>query len=157
MEVRIKKLHSDSQFSAWSCGNGMDLFAYLDSPVLLNPGMRRLVPTGIAVNLPLGTEAQVRPKRCLAINFGITILDTPQIIAEDDASEIHILLVNLGEKGFSVKSGMAIAQLAIVPVYQPQFSLIDETGVVAYEEMAATCKEPLHAPAGFKMEALSLG
>jgi dUTP pyrophosphatase len=136
MEVKIKKLRPNTKFLVRDCGNGIDLFADLDSPILLYPGMRRLIPTGIAIQLPSNTEAQLRPKRGIAINCGVTILDAPHIIQEGDENEIQVLLINLGEKGFSVKPGAAIARMVIVPVYYPKIYFIEETEAIATENIS---------------------
>jgi dUTP pyrophosphatase len=125
MKVNIKKLHEDAQAPAYDNGFGMDVFAYLANPVLLYPGMRKLIPTGIMLELPTHTEAQLRPKRELAINCGVTVLDAPQVIHASFNDEIQVLLINLGETAFSVRPGMAIAQLSLAPVYELDFHLVE--------------------------------
>ncbi len=107
-------------------GTGIDLFAQLDSPILLHPGMRRLIPAGIGLELPSRTEAQLRAQRDMAITCGVTLLDAPYIVSPGNSDEIQVLLVNLGERGFSVKPGMAIAQMSIVSVCAPEIRLIGE-------------------------------
>lgn len=119
MELRLKKLHPDAKVTICEYGSRINLYARLDNPVLLNPNMRRLIPTGIVVELPDHTEAQLRPERNMAIQTGITILDAPYTICQGDHHEIQILLVNLGDKGCCVKPGMAIAQMTLLPVCQP--------------------------------------
>lgn len=156
MEVRIKKLHPTAKLTVHEYGSGVDLFAHLDSPVLLCPGMRKLIPTGIQIQLMAGTEAHLRPKRSMAIDFGVTILDAPQIIREGENEEIHILLINLGEHGFSVKPGMAIAQMAIAPVYRPEICFLEDAEELLQDEVFETLREIVHPVNGHKMGALTV-
>ena len=98
---------------------GADLMAALHKPVLLAPGARTLIPTGISIQLPAGFEAQVRPRSGLAIKNGITILNSPGTIDADFRGEIKVVLVNLSTEVFSVGRGLRIAQLIIAPVIRP--------------------------------------
>ena len=98
---------------------GADLMAALQKPVLLAPGARVLIPTGISIQLPAGFEAQVRPRSGLAIKHGITILNSPGTIDADFRGEINVVLANLSTEVFSVERGMRIAQLIIAPVIRP--------------------------------------
>jgi dUTP pyrophosphatase len=97
---------------------GLDLMAAVpaDQPVTLMPGARALIPTGIAIALPPGTEAQVRPRSGLAVKHGITVLNTPGTIDADYRGEIQIIVVNLGQQDFVISSGLRIAQLVVAPV-----------------------------------------
>jgi dUTP pyrophosphatase len=97
---------------------GLDLMAAvaLDAPVTLAPGARALVPTGLAVALPAGTEGQVRPRSGLAARHGVTVLNAPGTIDADYRGEIQVILVNFGQESFTVTRGMRIAQLIIAPV-----------------------------------------
>ncbi len=97
---------------------GLDLVAAVPAaaPVTLAPGARALVPTGIAIALPRGLEAQVRPRSGLAARHGVTVLNTPGTIDADYRGEILVILVNLGTDSFSVDRGMRIAQLVLAPV-----------------------------------------
>jgi len=97
---------------------GMDLSAALDEgvPLALEPGQRRLVPTGIAIALPEGYEAQVRPRSGLARRHGVSVLNAPGTIDWDYRGEIMVLLINLGEERFRLRRGGRIAQLVIQPV-----------------------------------------
>jgi dUTP pyrophosphatase len=92
---------------------GMDLLAAVDTDVELQPGARVLVPAGIAIELPEGAEAQVRPRSGLAAKNGITILNAPGTIDSDYRGEIKVILVNLGHEPFRVTRGMRIAQMVI--------------------------------------------
>ena len=92
---------------------GMDLRANLDSPIMLVPGQRALVPTGLFLELPEGTEAQVRPRSGLAFKHGVTVLNAPGTIDADYRGEVGVLLINLGTEPFEVKDGERIAQLVL--------------------------------------------
>ncbi|HWA44490.1 MAG TPA: dUTP diphosphatase [Hypericibacter adhaerens] len=95
---------------------GMDLVAAVTAPVTLAPGERALVPTGLAVALPPGYEAQVRPRSGLALKHGITLLNSPGTIDADYRGEIGVILVNLGQAPFTVERGLRIAQMVVAPV-----------------------------------------
>ena len=95
---------------------GMDLLAANDDPLVLQPGGRALVPTGIAIALPEGTEAQVRPRSGLAAKHGVTVLNTPGTIDADYRGEIKVILINLGDAPFTVERGSRIAQIVVAPV-----------------------------------------
>lgn len=95
---------------------GMDLCA--SEAILLPPGETRAVPTGIAIQLPAGTEGQVRPRSGLAMKHQITVLNSPGTIDEGYRGEIKVLLINHGRHAFEITAGMRIAQLVIAPVHQ---------------------------------------
>jgi dUTP pyrophosphatase len=92
---------------------GMDLRANLDRPIILEPGQRALIPTGLFLELPEGTEAQVRPRSGLAFKHGITVLNAPGTIDADYRGEVGVLLINLGQEPFEVTDGERIAQLVV--------------------------------------------
>jgi dUTP pyrophosphatase len=92
---------------------GMDLHAAVAEDIELKPGERFLVPTGIAIELPEGFEAQVRPRSGLAANHGVTILNAPGTVDSDYRGEIKVILINLGQEPFRVSRGMRIAQMVI--------------------------------------------
>jgi dUTP pyrophosphatase len=111
---------------------GLDLLAAVaaDRPVTIRPGERALIPTGIAVALPPGTEGQVRPRSGLAVRHGVTVLNAPGTIDADYRGEIQVILVNLGQVLFTVERGTRIAQLIIAPVMQAMLcetANLDET------------------------------
>ncbi|MCX8071862.1 MAG: dUTP diphosphatase [Candidatus Binatia bacterium] len=95
---------------------GLDLYAALSSPLTLAPGARCLVPTGIAIALPLGYEGQVRPRSGWAWRTGVTLLNTPGTIDADYRGEIQVILVNLGQEAVTIQPGDRIAQLVVAPV-----------------------------------------
>ena len=99
---------------------GMDLYAALDdgAAVSLAPGARLMVPTGIAIELAAGYEAQIRPRSGLAAKHGVTVLNTPGTIDADYRGEIKVILINLGEEPFVVARGDRIAQMVVHPVIQ---------------------------------------
>lgn len=97
---------------------GLDLVAAVDSPVQLAPGARALVPTGLAMALPAGFEAQVRPRSGLAAKHGLTVLNTPGTIDADYRGEVKVILINLGDTPFEIVRGERIAQMVIAPVLQ---------------------------------------
>ncbi len=112
---------------------GLDLLAALDvqSPMTLAPGARALVPTGLIMELPLGYEAQVRPRSGLALNYGVTVLNSPGTIDSDYRGEVSVMLVNLGQAPFEIRRGERIAQLVVAPVTHAE---LIEVGAVADTE-----------------------
>ncbi len=104
---------------------GMDLAAAIEAPVTLAPGGRTVVPTGLAIALPAGYEAQVRPRSGLAAKNGITVLNTPGTIDADYRGEVRVILVNLGDDAFEIERGMRIAQMVIAPITQASFAEVD--------------------------------
>lgn len=109
---------------------GLDLHAAVPAKVTLEPGQRELIPTGYAVALPPGHEGHVRPRSGLALNHGITVLNTPGTIDEDYRGEIGVVLINHGSEAFVVEPGARIAQLIVSPVTRVKVALteaLDET------------------------------
>jgi dUTP pyrophosphatase len=92
---------------------GLDLFAAVDKDVILAPGRHAAVPTGIAIALPEGFEAQVRPRSGLALRHGVTVLNAPGTVDSDYRGEVTAILINLGSEPFAVARGMKIAQLVV--------------------------------------------
>lgn len=92
---------------------GMDLEAAVEAPLTLKPGERQLVPTGLAIALPAGYEAQIRPRSGLALKHGVTVLNTPGTIDADYRGEIKVILANLGTEPFTVERGMRVAQMVV--------------------------------------------
>ncbi|MDR0404114.1 MAG: dUTP diphosphatase [Treponema sp.] len=101
---------------------GADLRACVESPVVLPPLGRGRIPTGLALELPPGHEAQVRPRSGLADRYGLTVLNSPGTIDSDYRGEIQVILVNLGNEPFTVRNGDRIAQLVVAPVLRALFS-----------------------------------
>ena len=122
VEVRIRRLpHAEGlPLPAYETAHaaGMDLRAAVDeaAPLTLAPGARAMVPTGLAIALPEGFEAQVRPRSGLAAKHGVTCLNTPGTIDADYRGEVKVILVNLGQEPFEIRRGERIAQMLIAPV-----------------------------------------
>ncbi len=116
MTVNFKKLHPSAVLPAYARPGdaGMDVCAC--EAVTLLPGERRLVRTGLVMELPHGTEAQMRPRSGLALKNGVTLLNTPGTIDEGYRGELGVILINLGSEPFEVQPGMRIAQMVIAPV-----------------------------------------
>ena len=120
VEVAIQRLAhgADLPLPAYATPGsaGCDLLAAVDAAVVIAPGERALVPTGIAIALPEGFEAQVRPRSGLAVKNGVTCLNAPGTIDADYRGEIKVILINLGTDAFAVERGMRIAQMVVAPV-----------------------------------------
>ena len=102
---------------------GADLAAALaeGEPVMLAPGQRAIIPCGFCMALPIGYEAQVRPRSGLAAKHGITVLNSPGTIDADYRGEVKVILINLGQEAFAIARGERIAQMVVAPVNVPQF------------------------------------
>jgi dUTP pyrophosphatase len=109
---------------------GMDVYAALPEPVTLAPGERTAIPTGIAIAVPPGYEAQIRPRSGWARNHGIALVNAPGTIDADYRGEIQVLLINLGQEPFTIRRGDRIAQMVVAPVMRvvwEEVSALDET------------------------------
>ena len=104
---------------------GMDVCAAVSQDTIVHAGERRLVPTGIAVAIPPGYEAQIRPRSGLALQYGITLLNTPGTIDADYRGEIGLIVINHGDQPFLVKRGDRLAQMIIGKVSRAQFEQVD--------------------------------
>lgn len=115
---------------------GMDLLAAVPEgqDVILNPGDRALIPTGVAIELPRGYEAQVRPRSGLALKNGVTVLNSPGTIDADYRGEIGVILINFGQIPFAVRRGARIAQLVVSPI--ERVALIESERLTASERGA---------------------
>lgn len=91
----------------------MDLHAHLEEAIVLQPGERKLIPTGLVIELPESYEAQIRPRSGLALKHGITVLNSPGTIDADYRGEIKVLLINLGQEAFEIANGERVAQMVI--------------------------------------------
>lgn len=105
---------------------GMDLFATLEEDLVLACGERTLVPTGIAIALPEGFEAQVRPRSGLALKHGIALVNSPGTIDPDYRGEIGVIVINHGAEPFTIRNGERIAQLVIAPFVRTTLEVVDE-------------------------------
>jgi dUTP pyrophosphatase len=135
-EVLIKRLEGNEdlplprQMSALAAGFDLHAAVKSDEPVTLQPGERALVPTGIAIAMPAGMEAQVRPRSGLAVKHGVTVLNAPGTIDADYRGEIKVPLINLGQEPFVVRRGERIAQMV--------FQLLPEIRLVEADELDST-------------------
>ena len=105
---------------------GMDLKANIDEPITLEPLQRAMVPTGLYIALPEGTEAQIRPRSGLAAKHGITVLNTPGTIDADYRGEIKVILVNLSNEPFIINPGERIAQMVVARYEKVEWDIVDE-------------------------------
>ncbi|MGP1525102.1 MAG: dUTP diphosphatase [Prevotella multiformis] len=127
--IRIKvinKGHQQLPAYATSQSAGMDLRANIDTPIVLQPMERRLIPTGLHIALPAGFEAQVRPRSGLALKHGLTVLNSPGTVDADYRGEIMVLLINLSSTPFTVNDGERIAQMVIARHEQAAFAEVEE-------------------------------
>lgn len=128
----MQRLRGDAQLPKYMTDGaaGLDLVACVDEDVTIAPGARRLIGTGLAIALPPGHEAQVRPRSGLAHKHGVTVLNAPGTVDEDYRGEVKVLLVNHGQEPFVVKAGERIAQLVIAKVERVELAEVaslDET------------------------------
>jgi len=105
---------------------GMDLAAAVQSDIVIEPGQTGLVPTGLMIAVPEGYEAQIRPRSGLALEYGITVPNSPGTVDPDYRGEIKVILLNLGSEPFKVGRGMRIAQMVIVPAVQASIRVVEE-------------------------------
>ena len=131
--IKIKVVNKGSQplpDYATAQSAGMDLRANISEPITLAPLERRLIPTGLHIGLPVGYEAQVRPRSGLALKKGITVLNAPGTIDSDYTGEIGVILINLSNEPFVIENGERIAQMVIARHEQAEFvpvEVLDET------------------------------
>jgi len=127
MQIKIVN-KSDNHLPAYSTemSAGMDIRAYLTEPVTLKPLERKLIPTGLFVEIPKGYEAQIRPRSGLALKKGITVLNTPGTIDADYRGEIGVILINLSQEDFVIENGERICQMIIASHETVEWSLVQE-------------------------------
>lgn len=128
VKVRVRSGCEDLALPAYETdhASGMDLRAAVDGPLVLQPGERTLVPTGIHIAVPVGYEGQVRPRSGLAARDGLTLVNAPGTIDADYRGEVKVVLINLGEKPVTINRGDRIAQLVICPVVRAVWDPVDE-------------------------------
>ena len=119
-KIQIKKLSNEVLTPKYetSGSSGMDIAAYIEKEVIINPGEKALIPTGFSLSIPQGYEVQIRPRSGLAAKKGVTILNTPGTIDSDYRGEIKVILINLSKDKFFVKKGERIAQMVVCPIQQ---------------------------------------
>ncbi len=130
IKIYIKRLKKNDPISLpqymTEGSSGMDLFAFLEEEVILLPGERRLIPTGISVAIPEGFEGQIRPRSGLAIQKGIGLVNGPGTIDSDYRGEVGILLINFGKDPFAIRNGERIAQMVISRVFRSILVEVDD-------------------------------
>ena len=122
----INKGHQPLPAYATEMSAGMDLRANLEEPVTLQPMERKLIPTGLYISLPVGHEAQIRPRSGLALKHGVTVLNTPGTVDADYRGEVKVLLVNLSDVPFVVNDGERIAQMIVAKYEQVEFVEVEQ-------------------------------
>ena len=127
VKVLIKKLNSKVQLPKYKTdgSSGMDLMAFLESPVNLNPQESELIPTGISIAIPEDTEVQIRPRSGLAAKSNISVLNTPGTIDSDYRGEIKIILFNHGKEDFVINNNDRIAQMILMPIVKAEFEEVE--------------------------------
>lgn len=126
--VKIKRLRADAKIPTYGSAEaaGADVYAVIDATTFIQPGERRMISTGIAVELPIGFEFQVRPRSGLAAKHGLTIVNTPGTVDSDYRGEIKVILLNTSNVPYQVEHGERIGQLVIAPVLRADFAEVDE-------------------------------
>lgn len=129
MDIKVvNKGHQPLPEYATPQSAGMDLRANIEAPITLKPMERRLIPTGLYIALPVGYEAQIRPRSGLALKHGITVLNTPGTIDADYRGELMVLLVNFSDSDFIINDGERIAQMVIARHEQGIFEVVEALG-----------------------------
>ena len=125
--VRIRRLRDGVELPRYmsELAAGLDLAAALDAPLTLAPMERALVPTGIAIALPPGVEAQIRPRSGLALRLGLTLLNTPGTIDADYRGEIRLIVINLGEESATIANGERLAQMVVARVARVDWTEVE--------------------------------
>lgn len=126
--LKIKWLRRPGLVPSYATGgaSGLDVHAFLDSPVTIAPGQWRLIPTGFALQVPDGFEVQVRPRSGMALRHGITVLNSPGTVDSDYRGEVGIILVNMGPEPYVVEPGQRVAQLVVCPVVRVDVRVVEE-------------------------------
>jgi dUTP pyrophosphatase len=127
MEIKIvNKSNNDLPAYSTDLSAGMDIRAFLPEPVILKPLERKLIPTGLYLEIPAGYEAQIRPRSGLALKKGITVLNTPGTIDADYRGEVGIILINLSNEEFVIESGERICQMIIASHETVKWNLVEK-------------------------------
>ena len=133
VQVKIKRKESAKDLPlpeyATTGSSGVDLYADVETETVISPGEIKLISCGIYIELPLGYEAQTRPRSGLALKHGITLVNTPGTIDSDYRGLVNLIVTNLGKEGFVVKRGHRLAQMVIREVTRAEFQETDELGV----------------------------
>lgn len=127
-KILIKRLSNKVSLPKYetSGSSGMDLAAFIDANIDIDPGKTEIIPTGLSVAIPEGFEIQIRPRSGLAAKDNITVLNTPGTIDADYRGEIKVILINLSQNKFTVENGLRIAQMVVCPLIQAQLEEVNE-------------------------------
>ena len=128
IKILIKRLSKQVSLPKYetSGSSGMDLGANIDGNLIIEPGKTVIIPTGLALSIPKGYEAQIRPRSGLAAKNKISVLNTPGTIDADYRGEIKVILINLGSEPFKIEKGLRIAQMVICPIVKAQLEEVDD-------------------------------
>jgi dUTP pyrophosphatase len=121
IEIKFQKLHPDAQIPSYAHIGDAGADVYAVAEVIVEPQKRAAIPTGLAVDIPLGYEIQVRPKSGLALKHGITVLNSPGTVDAGYRGEIQVIVINLGDETYTFTKGQKIAQLVLKPVIQANY------------------------------------
>lgn len=127
-KILIKKLQKEAVLPKYETqgSSGLDLSASIKSKIILKPGEKCLVPTGLSVSIPNKYELQIRPRSGLAAKKSITVLNTPGTIDSDYRGEIKIILINLGKEDFEITNGLRVAQMVLCPISKAELKEVDD-------------------------------
>ena len=128
IKVKIKQRVKNMPLPAYQTedASGLDLYAAIGDSIFIQPGEIKLIPTGIMLSIPSGYEGQIRPRSGIALNYGISVLNTPGTIDADYRGEVNVILINMGKKTFRINRGDRIAQLVFNRVIKADFELAEE-------------------------------
>ena len=128
IKILIKRLSKEVSLPKYETlgSSGMDIAANINANIIIGPGKTAIIPTGLALSIPKGFEVQIRPRSGLAAKQKISVLNTPGTIDADYRGEIKVILINLGEKSFTVERGIRIAQMVVCPIVQAQLNEVND-------------------------------
>ena len=128
VKILIKKLNKNSNIPEYKTdgSSGMDLMANIEKPIILHPGEKKLISTGITIAIPNEYEIQIRPRSGLAVKNGISVLNTPGTIDADYRGEIKVILINLSKQSFKINNNDRIAQMVLCPIIKAEFEEAQE-------------------------------
>tara|TARA_B100001013_G_scaffold261046_1_gene163809 strand:- start:840 stop:1277 length:438 start_codon:yes stop_codon:yes gene_type:complete len=128
VKILIKKLNKNTNIPEYKTdgSSGMDLMANIEKPIILHPGEKKLISTGITIAIPNEYEIQIRPRSGLAAKNGISVLNTPGTIDADYRGEIKVILINLSKQSFKINNNDRIAQMVLCPIVKAEFEEVQE-------------------------------
>ena len=127
IKILIKRLSKEVPLPKYETqgSSGMDLSANIESSINIHPGKKEIIPTGIAISVPKGFEAQIRPRSGLAAKHNVTVLNTPGTIDADYRGELKVILINLGQETFKIEKGFRIAHMVVCPIVKAKLDEVD--------------------------------